>query len=98
MARALMPVKTTSAHWLAHPAFADAVEKFLEREGEGIEQYWSTCRTGRPSAGLRERARCGRWRTGWRNPPTAGSRFAGPRCSACKACCTPTPVDGVRPS
>jgi predicted N-acyltransferase len=33
MARALMPVKTTSAHWLAHPAFADAVEKFLQREG-----------------------------------------------------------------
>ncbi|MGH8832190.1 MAG: GNAT family N-acetyltransferase, partial [Polaromonas sp.] len=25
MARALLPVKTTSAHWLAHPAFADAV-------------------------------------------------------------------------
>lgn len=39
MARALMPVKTTSAHWLAHPAFADAVEKFLEREGRGIENY-----------------------------------------------------------
>jgi len=39
MARALMPVKTTSAHWLAHPAFADAVERFLEREGEGIESY-----------------------------------------------------------
>lgn len=39
MARALMPVKTTSAHWLAHPAFADAVERFLEREGEGIETY-----------------------------------------------------------
>jgi uncharacterized protein len=39
MARALMPVKTTSAHWLAHPAFADAVERFLEREGEGIAHY-----------------------------------------------------------
>ena len=39
MARALMPVKTTSAHWLAHPAFADAVERFLEREGRGIENY-----------------------------------------------------------
>jgi len=39
MARALMPVKTTSAHWLAHPAFADAVERFLEREGEGIVNY-----------------------------------------------------------
>lgn len=39
MARALLPVKTTSAHWLAHPAFADAVERFLEREGEGIAGY-----------------------------------------------------------
>jgi predicted N-acyltransferase len=39
MARALLPVKTTSAHWLAHPAFADAVERFLEREGTGIANY-----------------------------------------------------------
>ncbi|HYW57793.1 MAG TPA: GNAT family N-acetyltransferase [Polaromonas sp.] len=39
MARALLPIKTTSAHWLAHPAFADAVERFLAREGEGIENY-----------------------------------------------------------
>ncbi len=39
MARALMPVKTTSAHWLAQPAFADAVERFLEREGRGIANY-----------------------------------------------------------
>ncbi len=39
MARALMPVKTHSAHWLAHPAFADAVERFLEREGQGIANY-----------------------------------------------------------
>jgi len=39
MARALLPVKTSSAHWLAHPAFADAVEKFLEREGRHIGNY-----------------------------------------------------------
>ena len=39
MARALLPVKTTSAHWLAHPSFADAVERFLEREGTGIGNY-----------------------------------------------------------
>ncbi len=39
MARALLPVQATSAHWLAHPAFAEAVERFLEREGEGIEGY-----------------------------------------------------------
>jgi predicted N-acyltransferase len=39
MARALMPVATFSAHWLAHPAFADAVERFLERERAGIDNY-----------------------------------------------------------
>jgi predicted N-acyltransferase len=39
MARALMPVRTTSAHWLAQPEFADAVERFLEREGQGIANY-----------------------------------------------------------
>jgi len=39
MARALLPVKTTSAHWLAHPSFADAVHRFLERESQGIGQY-----------------------------------------------------------
>jgi predicted N-acyltransferase len=39
MARALMPVKTPSAHWLAHPAFADAVDRFLDRETAGIADY-----------------------------------------------------------
>jgi uncharacterized protein len=39
MARALLPVKTTSAHWLANPSFSDAVERFLEREGAGIGNY-----------------------------------------------------------
>ncbi len=39
MARALLPVQATSAHWLAHPAFAEAVDRFLEREGDGMAQY-----------------------------------------------------------
>ena len=39
MARALLPVKTSSAHWLAHPGFAQAVTRFLGREGEGIDHY-----------------------------------------------------------
>jgi uncharacterized protein len=39
MARALLPVATASAHWLAHPAFADAVERFLEQEGGQVERY-----------------------------------------------------------
>jgi uncharacterized protein len=37
--RGLLPVQTLSAHWLAHPRFARAVETFLEREGAGIERY-----------------------------------------------------------
>ena len=37
--RGLMPVQTRSAHWLAHPKFARAVENFLERETLGIAQY-----------------------------------------------------------
>jgi predicted N-acyltransferase len=48
MARALMPVKTTSAHWLAHPAFADAVERFLQREGQGVEHYLEHLQTRSP--------------------------------------------------
>ncbi|MGA0612688.1 GNAT family N-acetyltransferase [Caldimonas sp. KR1-144] len=39
MARGLEPVRTFSSHWLAHPAFADAVARFLEREGAGVEAY-----------------------------------------------------------
>jgi len=39
MARALLPVRATSAHWLAHPGFADAVARFLERESQGVDAY-----------------------------------------------------------
>ena len=39
MARALLPIKTSSAHWLAHPAFANAVDQFLEREALGVDGY-----------------------------------------------------------
>jgi len=41
MARGFLPQKTWSAHWLAHPAFADAVERFLQRESGGIDDYIS---------------------------------------------------------
>jgi predicted N-acyltransferase len=37
--RGLMPVETLSAHWLAHPRFARAVESFLAREGAGVARY-----------------------------------------------------------
>jgi len=41
MARGFLPTRTFSAHWLAHPAFADAIERFLEREAGGIDDYLS---------------------------------------------------------
>lgn len=58
MARALMPATTTSAHWLAHPAFAEAVERFLEREKEGVSGYLEhlAARTPLRSSGGRETA------------------------------------------
>jgi len=52
MARALLPVKTTSAHWLAHPSFAEAVERFLEREDQGIQQYLDHLAQRNPMKGL----------------------------------------------
>jgi uncharacterized protein len=39
MARGFLPTRTWSAHWLSHPAFADAIERFLEREAGGIDDY-----------------------------------------------------------
>jgi len=34
--RGLLPVRTQSMHWLAHAEFSEAVERFLEREQEGV--------------------------------------------------------------
>jgi predicted N-acyltransferase len=39
MARGFLPEKTWSAHWLAHPAFSDAIERYLAEETGGIEAY-----------------------------------------------------------
>lgn len=39
IARGLLPVETHSAHWLAHPQFATAVEDFLQRESRDIATY-----------------------------------------------------------
>lgn len=40
MARGFLPHKTWSAHWLAHPAFSDAVDRFLVTESDGIDRYF----------------------------------------------------------
>jgi len=37
--RGFLPQKTRSFHWLAHPAFAKAVDSYLAREGAGISEY-----------------------------------------------------------
>jgi predicted N-acyltransferase len=39
MFRGLLPTETVSAHWLAHPRFARAIEDYLERESAGVARY-----------------------------------------------------------
>jgi hypothetical protein len=39
MARGFLPEATQSLHWLAEPAFADAVDRFLSREGAMVGAY-----------------------------------------------------------
>ena len=51
MARGFLPTKTFSAHWLAHPSFADAIERFLEREAGGIDDYMSELNERNPFKG-----------------------------------------------
>jgi predicted N-acyltransferase len=46
--RGLLPVEGPSAHWLAHPRFARAVEDFLRREGAGITRYVDELREHSP--------------------------------------------------
>ena len=48
MARALLPVSTYSGHWLSHPAFNQAVERYLEREAEGMQAYLAHLETRNP--------------------------------------------------
>ncbi|MDA8382113.1 MAG: GNAT family N-acetyltransferase [Betaproteobacteria bacterium] len=39
LARGFLPTRTWSAHWLAEPRFARAVDDFLQREAGGITRY-----------------------------------------------------------
>ena len=39
LARGFLPVRTWSAHWLAHPEFAAAIGHHLEREAEEIDHH-----------------------------------------------------------
>lgn len=37
--RALLPTTTHSQHWVAHPGFAEAIERFLVQERAGVAHY-----------------------------------------------------------
>ena len=39
LARGLMPIKTHSSHWLAHPQFSTAIADYLARESDGVQRY-----------------------------------------------------------
>ncbi|KPC50438.1 GNAT family N-acetyltransferase [Amantichitinum ursilacus] len=39
LARGFMPVTTWSAHWLAHPAFRDAIGRFLRQERQAVDEW-----------------------------------------------------------
>ncbi len=56
LARGLLPVRTVSAHWLAHPQFAQAVEHFLDRETRGIGAYLDELNEHSPFRGQPEHA------------------------------------------
>ncbi len=39
ISRGFSPVSTWSAHWLAHPQFANAIEQYLNEEGQHVDRY-----------------------------------------------------------
>ena len=48
MARGFLPLRTRSFHWLAHPAFYQAVASYLEREAGGVDEYLDELRDRSP--------------------------------------------------
>lgn len=48
MARGFLPTPTASHHRLAHPAFSQAVSRFLERERGGVDAYLDELRERNP--------------------------------------------------
>ncbi len=51
LARGFEPAPTYSAHWLAEPAFADAVDRFLQREDGLVTSYVNELRERSPYRG-----------------------------------------------
>jgi predicted N-acyltransferase len=48
LARGFEPTPTQSAHWLAHPGFASAVARYLERERAAVDGYIAAAATHLP--------------------------------------------------
>lgn len=48
LARGFEPTRTTSAHWLEHAGFRDAVDRYLGRERAAIDQYLESAREHLP--------------------------------------------------
>ena len=54
MARGFLPEKTYSAHWLAHPAFADAIEHYLAQEAGSVDAYIDELAERNPFRGINQ--------------------------------------------
>lgn len=48
ISRGFVPTETWSAHWLSHPQFAAAVDDYLERERDHIDDYMAAVRAHVP--------------------------------------------------
>ncbi|UCG71962.1 MAG: N-acetyltransferase [Chromatiales bacterium] len=48
ISRGFVPTETWSAHWLSHPQFAAAVDDYLERERDHIDDYMAVVRNHVP--------------------------------------------------
>ena len=48
IARGFEPTRTTSAHWLEHPGFREAVASYLQRERDAVDEYIEAAREHLP--------------------------------------------------
>jgi predicted N-acyltransferase len=48
VSRGFLPTATWSAHWIADPAFRDAIARFVNLEAEGMDDYIAEMRTHSP--------------------------------------------------
>ena len=53
ISRGFTPVSTWSAHWLAHPQFSNAIEEYLNQEGQHVDRYIDAVDSHSPYKGSR---------------------------------------------